>query len=236
MFIEIHGFNMVIHGMRKTDVVTLCDDFLGVRFDAFTTIKQYGEDKYFEIRYKFPNEETKESVYIKFKDRNPESMTIVNLKGSFFDNSADLRLSELLSWLKKFEWTPKQLDVAYVDDDNYLSIEKVITWCENRKKFCTGTLFRDRARFQNVEKEFESIRLLKPKSGTNYATIYVRKDTGYLRIEIKFRNEDKIRYLLDSYSDQKPDKFNKKSLRLLVSCIDFITSETKKTKKPKQYG
>ncbi|GFE60780.1 hypothetical protein [Geobacter sp. AOG2] len=234
MFIEIHGLNMVIHGMGKQDIITLCDCYLGLKFDAFTTIKEHEGGKYLEKRYKFPNEDAKESVYIQFKDRKPDSMTIVNLKGSFFDNSPDFRLSKLLAWLAKYQWTPKQLDVAYVDDDNYLSIDKIICWCEDRKKYCAGSLFGNRPKILREEKDFDAIRLAKATSTTNYGTIYVR-DTGHVRIEIKIKNIDKILYLLDSYDDKKPRKFNDRSLKLLVSCIDFITSKTKKTRDPDQY-
>lgn len=234
MFIEIHGLNMVIHGMTKHDVVTLCDRYLGIKFDAFTIIKEHGEDKYLEMRYKFPDEETKESVYIKYKDRKPDSMTIVNLKGNYFDNSPDFRLSKLQAWLTKFQWTPKQLDVAYVDDDNHLSIDRVIQWCENKKKYCTGSLFKNRPKILYEEKDFDAIRLAKATSTTNYGTIYVR-DTGHVRIEIKIRNKDKILYLLKSYDDNNPRKFNSRSMKLLVSCIDFITAKTKKTRDPDQY-
>lgn len=234
MFIEIHGFNIVIHGMSKQDTKILCDRYLGIKFDAFTTIKEHKGD-YLEIRYKFPDEDAKESVYIKFKDRKPDSMTIVNLKGSYFDNSPKFRMSELLAWLVRYQWTPKQLDIAYVDDDNFLSIDKMIHWCENKKKYCAGSLFRDRPKILREEKDFEAIRLAKAKSVTNYGTIYVRPDTGYVRIEIKIKNKDKILYLLDSYSDKNSHKFNTRSIKLLVGCIDFITSKTKKTRDPDQY-
>jgi len=234
MYIEIHGFNLVIHGMRNKDVVTLCDHYLGLKFDGFTTIKERKEE-YFEVRYKFPNEEAKESVYIKFKDKKPDSVTIVNLKGSYFDNSPDFRLSKLLGWLASYNWTPKQLDVAYVDDDNCLSIDRVIHWCENVKKYCTGSLFRNRPKILREEKDFDAIRLSTARSVTNYGTIYVRPDTGHVRIEIKFKNKDKILYLLDSYNEKKPRNFNMKSAKLLTSCIDFITAKTKKTRNPNEY-
>lgn len=233
MFIEIHGFNMVVHGMIKQDVVTLCDHLLGIKFEAFTTIKEHKVD-YLEIRYKFPDEGTKESVYIRFKDRKPNSMTIVNLKGKYFDNSPDFRLSELLAWLARYQWTPKQLDVAYVDDDNHLSIDKIISWCENYKKYCSGSLFKSSPKIVKEGKKFDAIRLAKATSVTNYGTIYVR-DTGNVRIEIKIRNRDKILYLLESYYDGKPRKFDVRSKKLLVSCIDLITSKTKKTRDPDQY-
>lgn len=234
MFIEIHGLNMVIHGMSKQNVVTLCDHYLGLKFDGFTTIKERKEE-YFEARYKFPYEEAKESVYIKFKDTKPDSMTIVNLKGSYFDNSPDFRLSKFLGWLDSYNWTPKQLDVAYVDDDNCLAIDSVINWCENVKKYCTGSLFRTRPKILREEKDFDAIRLSTARSVTNYGTIYVRPDTGYVRIEIKFKNKDKILYLLESYNDKKPRKFNIRSTKLLISCIDFITAKSKKTRNPDEY-
>jgi len=50
MLIEIHGFNMTIHGMNKSDVKTLCDSLLGLKFEAFTTIKEYNADKYWFTR------------------------------------------------------------------------------------------------------------------------------------------------------------------------------------------
>lgn len=233
MDIEIHGFNMVVHGMIKQDIVTLCDHFLGIKYIDFTTIKEHKDD-YLELRYKFPEEETKESVYIKFKDRKPDSMTIVNLKGKYFDNCDKFIMSKLLAWLDRYSWTPKQLDVAYVDDNNYLSIDKIICWCESYKKYCYGSLFKNCPKILYEGKYFDAIRLAKPTSVTNYATIYVR-DTGHIRIEIKIRNRDKILYLLDSYDDNKPHKFNVRSKRLLMSCIDFITSKSKKTRDPDQY-
>ena len=237
MFIEPHGFNMVIHGMKKQDVVTLCDQYLKIKFDAFTTIKEY-KDKYFKKRYKFPDEKTQESVFIQFKDNKPDSMTIVNLKGSYFDNSPHFRLSKFLAWLVQFQWTPKQLDVAFLDNDNYLSIDKIIRWCENKKKYCVGSLFRNKLNvvYDLLEgKKFDSIQLGKATSVTNYGTIYIRPDTGHIRIEIKFKNKEKLLYLLDSYKDKKPNRFNNRSKKLLRSCIDFITEETKQTRDTDKY-
>ena len=59
----------------------------------------------------------------------------------------------------------------------------------------------------------------------------MRPKTGFIRIEIKFRNKSKIRYILEHYNDKKLEQFENSSLELLVNFIDFITPQSKKNER-----
>ena len=231
MFIEIHGFNAVVHRMEEKDLVQLCDKHLKISYDSFDSNEN---GKYITLKYALGN--ASESVFIRYHDKLLSSQTIVNLKGSFFDNSPQFKLKNLLSFLSRFDWNPTQLDIAFVDDQKCLTIEKIIAWCNRKDKYCTGSLVaRKNPEIVSEMKRFSRVQLGSAKSVTNYGTIYVRPDTGYIRIEIKVRNADKIRFLLKDYDDKNPHILEVRSRKVLVGCIDFIKSISKKTRKPELY-
>lgn len=222
MHIEIHGFVVSIHGVSEKDISELCN-ILGIDVDLFK--KKFGNAKV--LKHAFGK--VKESVKIKFN--TDTGYVLLILHGSFFDNSPDFRLEKLRHFLSQFKHTPKQLDVAFTDDKKYMKIEDVVRWCGNCDNYCTGNLVaRNAPEVVTKKMVFDRIHLDSASSKTNYGTIYVRPDTGFIRIEIKFKDQNKINYLLKNHSKKKTRRFKKRSLKLLVSCINFIKWPNKKDK------
>jgi len=225
MQIEIHGFTVVMHGMKDNDVTELCS-VLHIDFDLFiknevdihkTFVHAFGKGK--------------ESVYIVTKNLGREnSYARLTLHGSFFDNSPDFKLRKLLNFTSRFESTPIQLDVAFNDDKNCLSLKNIRHWFAHDDEYCKGPLVRTAPREVTCRGEFERIQLGSARSRTYYGTIYIRPDTGFIRFEVKFKNKNKIRYLLENYNDKNPVQFENNSRQLLVNCIDILTPQTKKNK------
>jgi hypothetical protein len=60
-------------------------------------------------------------------------------------------------------------------------------------------------------------------------------NTGFVRIEIKLKQKDKIKHILDDYSLGKNNVFESRSLELLVGCINFITARSKKNRVTSKY-
>ncbi|MBC7949668.1 MAG: hypothetical protein H7Y42_17410, partial [Chitinophagaceae bacterium] len=79
------------------------------------------------------------------------------------------------------------------------------------------------------------IQLGSSSSKTNYGTIYRRPDTKLIRIEIKFKKKEKIEYILENYSTNNLQQFNKRSLESLVGCINFVTAQSKKNRVKSKY-
>lgn len=228
MEIEIHAFVVTIKKITPEELKMLVKDYLHLDFTEFT---ESGRNNYFNWKYSFGK--NKESVDIRgpIDEEGNLNYLKLNLHGSFFDNSPDFRLDELLNIMTKYGYTLKQLDVAFTDDKKYLSSNKMARWCNDYKTYCKGSLVKIIApgiRYAN--NEFDRIELGSAKSLTCYGTIYVRPDTGYVRIEIKVKSEDKIKYLLDKYSMDNIHDFEQKSIQLLVGCIDFYTATSKKNR------
>lgn len=229
MDIEMHGFVVVVHGMKKKQLARLCRNYLKIDIKLFSRNERRN---CITLEYKFGK---KKSVYINHYKSGIKSQTNIELNGSFFDNASDFKMDELLHYISKFKWTPKQLDVAYVDDKKCLDIKKIRKWCGHSKKYCNGSLVRTPPLNVYSEGKFCRIQLNSATSKTNYGTIYVRPDTGFIRIEIKFKSKEKIHFMMDRYKDIDPKKFKSNSLKLLVGCIDFVTAKSKRTRKPESY-
>lgn len=160
----------------------------------------------------------------------------MTIHGEFFENGPDFSLKRLLKFISRFNHTPKQLDVAFNDDNKCLNIEKIRYWCAFDDDFCMGSLVARTAPGELTRRRaFERIQLSSARSKTNFGTIYVRPETGFIRFEIKFKNKDKIEYLLENYSSKHPEQFESRSLGALVSCINFISHQSKMNKNAKKY-
>lgn len=221
MEIEIHGFVVVIHNIGREEIKKLTNDILHIDYE------QYSESNFQnKLTLKYAFGKSGESVCIKStssEDNGEFCYITVNLHGSFFDNSPEFKFEELLSLLSKYKYTPKQLDVAFNDNNKMLTIENVIRWCNEPESYCTGSLFRRSVpgvRYKSTI--LDRIELHTASSSTNYGTIYVRPNTGCIRFEIKFKSKEKIEYILGDYNSQNNDQFQQKSLRALVGCINFI--------------
>ena len=102
--------------------------------------------------------------------------------------------------------------------------------------YTTGTLVKYRAPRKIVEEtKVISLQLGPPTSRTAFGTIYRRPKTRFIRIEIKLKKAEKIKFLLDVYSIKNIGLFHKRCLQVLDSCLKFITPSSKKTRKPELY-
>ncbi len=236
MYIEKHAFNSVIHGMTENDVPNFCTNILKIQFELFRP-GEFNDTK----TYKYSFGKAKVSVYIRVNTSNKIGYVTLDLKGSFFDNSPDFRFDDLLEFLSNFEYTPKQLDIAYNDDQKTLSTKEIVRWCRDCDYYCKGSLVEREAPEEVRRKwKFRRIQLGFARSKTNYATIYRRrvKILGrfkrLIRIEVKLKDKDKIAYLLENYCDENPIQFETRSLELLNSCINFVTLTNKKRRKRQQ--
>jgi hypothetical protein len=141
----------------------------------------------------------------------------------------------LLKYLSKYEYTPKQLDVAFNDNQRLISKETVVHWCNDSDDYCIGDLVAKRApEVVNCKRELSRIHLASARSKTNYGTIYFRRKAQRLRLEIKFKVAGKIQYLLEDYSPENIQQFEARCLKSLVSCIDFVTPSSKRRRAPKR--
>lgn len=233
MHIEIHGLYVVIHKIPIEEVKYLCDEVLKIKFESMMppTDKSSNHAKFIK---KFAK--AQESLCIIRYGANGDVHTTLNLHGSFFDNSPDFRFKKFLMFISMYKHTFKQLDIAFNDNDRCMSRKEVIHWCNNPDEYCVGSLVdKIDPDIGSKRKKIHTIKLGNPKSTISYGTIYRRPKKRYWRFEIKFKDKQKIMYLLEKYNEKKPQKFHKRCLELLVSCINFITPQSKKNRKPSLY-
>lgn len=233
MEIEIHGYVATIHRMRLEDIKEMITDYLHIDSSQFTRTGF----RYLKLKYAFGKARESVSIMCGTEDEfGYYNYLKVNLHGSFFDHSPEFRLEEFIRHISKFGYTPKQLDVAFTDNKNCLSIRDVERWCNERKEYCTGSLVRRASPgIRYTDGVVDRIELSSATSLTNFGTIYIRPDTGHIRIEIKFKDKDKINFLIDDYSIRKIHSFEDRCIRALVGCIDFITPTSKRKRSPDKY-
>lgn len=225
MHIEIHELYTVIHRIQLEAIRTLCDDVLKVKFDSMIP---KGRTSNCSEWYK-PFEVAKESILIKKFGQGDTGYTVLNLHGSFFDNSRDFRLVDLFMFLSDYRHTYKQLDIAFNDDGTCLLDVEIDHWIKNYQDYCAGTLVSEYPpKRLMIGYDIDAIRFGLPKSKNMYATIYKRPDTELWRVEIKIKDKKKILSMLKVFDDEKRKRFNKKSRDLLYTCIRFVTPSSKK--------
>ena len=225
MQIDIHGFVASIHGMIQADIVEMFN-ILGVSMELCIT-NAIGTSKEYTHSFKEVM-----SLYIR---ANSTGYVLLNLHGSFFDNSPEFRLRQLLRFLSRFQHTFKQLDVGYNDDLKCMTKKVILFWFRNKNDYITGSLARYKFKNLYSQRKFDCIQLGSAKSTTNFRTIYVRPETGFIRFEIKFKNIDKIKYILKDYSTKNPEQFHTRSIESLVSCINIVTAQSKKNRVVSKY-
>lgn len=230
MKIEIHDFYVVIHGMSVDEVKTMCNKVLKIDYESFVVKKESSFTK--EMSKTLGN--SGESVSL-IHYQTDESMTKLHLHGSFFNNSPDFRMKKFLKFLENYKYTPKQLDVAFNDNERHLSKKEVLRWCKHSRDYCTGSLVsKHKPRREEEEGKTQFLKLGKASSTINFGTIYRRPKPWHWRFEIKFKDKNKILELLRDYSDKNPQPFNERSLQALVSCIDFVIPNSKKSRTTKK--
>jgi hypothetical protein len=241
MQIEIHGFNATIPNMPVTDIDKLCTDYLGIEPDMFD-VSEYGNYK--TLKYTFANAKenewsflkAKESVAIKYDGSKDEPYVFLRLKGSFFDCSPKFKLDETIKFLSTYGCKPTQLDVAFNDDKSCLTEKEMRHWCDFSDENCTGTLVRRMPpEVVTSKKKLSRIQLGKASSKSCHGTIYIRPDTELFRFEIKVKEELQILHLLEKYDTADMQEFNEISKNLLVTCIHFVTSYSKLSRKKSKY-
>lgn len=244
MHIEIHGLALAAHGMSLIDLDVLFDDHLKISRESYVT-GEFGNTRIF----KYSPNKSGEMVYIsyfsdiesprsKLRGIDPaeikESSLKLNLHGSFFDDN-DFRLRKFLKFISTFNPTFKQLDIAFNDDKKCLKKKELIHWSKDSGYYCKGDLVKRQVPY-NVygNRKLVRIQLGSARSKSNFGTIYKRPDTKYWRIEIKLKHNDKIKYVLENYSDKKRQQFEDRSLETLVKCINFVTPGSKKKSNPRK--
>ena len=135
MEIEIHGFNVVVHGMTQEDEEELCDEVLGISFDLLKA-SRFGN----AVKLTHSFGKAKESVYIRTNRSGGNSYSIINLKGSFFDHSPYFSFEKLLAFLSRFKYTFKQIDIAFNDNNKHLTKKDLLYWCRYSDDYCVGSL------------------------------------------------------------------------------------------------
>ena len=225
MKIDIHGLVASIHGMSQAAVVEMFS-ILGIMMDLCNP-NAIGTSKTFTHSFK-----GEESLYIRV---NPTGYVLLILHGSFFDNSPTFRLRKLLRFLSRFKHTFKQLDVGFTDDLKCMTKEDVLRWFRYKKDYCTGSLVRYNLKTLYESRKFDCVQLGSAKSKTNFGTVYIRPETGFIRFEIKFKKKEKIEYILEDYSSKNLERFHSRSLESLISCINFITPRSKKNRIASKY-
>lgn len=177
----------------------------------------------------------KESICIKRYTYPDRRYTVINLHGSFFDSVKNFKMDRFMKYISRYKFTPKQLDIAFNDDEKHISKERVLYWCNYCEDNCMGSMVEKQAPDVVLTKrELNRIQLLSPKSKVNYGTIYFRPDTGNFRLEIKFRAKNKICQILDTLGPDRT-QFENFCRRALVSCINFVRPSSRKSKRPEKY-
>jgi hypothetical protein len=228
MQIEIHGLYVVIHSIPLDEVKYLCDEILKIKYySMLATGKSSNTSKLIK---KFAK--AQESVCIKRYGANGDVFTTVNLHGTFFECSKGFKFVKFLTFVSMYKHTFKQLDIAFNDNNRCLSKKEVIHWCNYPDDYCTGSLV-DKLDpdIGRKRRKTHIIKLGNAKSTISYGTIYRRPELKRWRFEIKFKSNDKIMYLIEKYSEIKPQQFHKRCLRFLVGCINFVTPQSKKNGK-----
>ena len=264
MHIEIHGFTTTIKRLTPQQADYLCRDILHINSSRFKTSDYKGS---VSKAFAFPGSKESvairlgtlkdsshiaERTHTEYDNHGQRQISKyseyqkgeqyydfprLTLHGSFFDNSPDFQLGSLLKFLTSLGWTPKQLDVAYTDDQQHTTLEDWRRWLgEDWKSYCTGSLFRKSPPGEKTEGgKFIRFELASASSKTNYASIYIRPDTGLIRNEIKYKDEEKIKHLLSAWDQESPVAFYKRAVAAMVSCIDIVTPSSKKTRCPDKY-
>ncbi|NJD37383.1 MAG: hypothetical protein FIA89_03540 [Geobacter sp.] len=237
---EIHGLTIVIRELYDTEVTKICD-LLGVKRFRWTK-KEYKDS----VSYSYAFKGVKESIYYRLgsPQKNDHGKEVyyfsrLTLHGSFFDNSPRFDLDKFLATLSELsDWTPKQLDVAYMDTPRVvdgsdvlqpiISLDKWLEWCgPEYKKYLSGNILRKTTcRVVTTAGMFERIELGNASSATSYGTIYVRPN-GVTRLEIKFRDSDQINYIL---CPDFPENAHTRRLNALTTQFSVCSYGTARTR------
>jgi len=229
MHIEIHGLALSAPGMSLNDLDVLFDDHLKISRASYVT-NDHGNSRIF----KYSPDKSGEMVYISYFSNIEKSSLKLNLHGSFFDNN-DFRLRKFLKFISTFNPTFKQLDIAFNDDKKCLKKKLLLHWSRYSGDYCKGDLVKRQVPYIVFgNRKLIRIQLASARSKSNFGTIYKRPNTKYWRIEIKLKHNDKIKHVLENYSDKKRQQFEKRSLETLVKCINFVTPGSKKKSNPRK--
>lgn len=230
MIIDIHCLNCTILGADSTHILEIIES-LGVDIGLY----RYGKFGYAEtFTYKFGRQE---SIYIRINRHKDSNYMMIKLNGSFFNNSPDFDMRHYLNLLSRHQFSIKQIDIGYNDNEKCLNMKDIKRWCAYPEDYCTGSLVSARKRPEKVVKQRKLVRIQlgSARSKANYGTIYRRADTKFIRFEIKLKDRLKIDYLMESYRTGATEEFNQRCLHVLISCVNFVDYHTKKRRVLSQY-
>jgi hypothetical protein len=238
MLININGFNFSMSNVTDQQIHTLIQ-ILGIPLQAFQRSEYKGR-----LKLEYGLLRDKKSIALSLGQLQRTSFAIgyyqsafVKLDGSFFDKSPDFQLKALLQFLdQSISWSPKQLDISYLDDEQQLTVNDYRLWLgSDWKSYCAGSLFKHPPKELTAAGNFCLFQLGSPSSKANHATIYVNPETGFLDHKVTFRDSVKVRYLLKKYSEASLQQFTEQAINALVSCMDFITPSSHETKAVAKY-
>jgi len=166
--------------------------------------------------------------------------TSANISNKDCDVLLDLKLEglpnidmhKLHKFVGRYSHKVIQLDISYIDDLHHLSTKVIKNWFKqdnsigNLVKYCSPRYVRKAGKLHQVKLESK-------ESTANYGYICMGSKSGSMEFNIRIKKKDKIEYILDQLDDTK--QMESRCLKLLVSLIDFITSETKKTRIKSKY-
>lgn len=225
MQIKITKYNILINKMDYADLKLLVNKYLGINFDSFVqkTVNN-------SLIYEYAVEGVK--------------MVKINTKDNIIDNDCDVLLdlnlkcmpncdlNKLHKYVNRFGIKVNQVDILYVDDLHHLSVNAIEDWFKHDNSI--GCLVKYCApRFVRKEGELHRVKLESKESTANYGYICMQSKSGSIEFKIRVKKKEKIQYVLSELGDAK--QLEVQCLRLLVSLIDFITSESKKARIKSKY-
>lgn len=241
MYIEIHLFTATMRRLSPENVQELIK-ILGIHPDQFKRKIGY-QNGSLSLSHAFAP--AKESVYLQLgvlKQLEGDIQAYyhcprLTLHGSYFDNSPEFDLERLLRFLERFQGNIHALDIAYCDDQAVTNLEDWLrVFGADYQVYCLGNLFKRSGApgVRTAGGRFERVEIGKASSSSSYATMY-RRPNGTIRLELKYRDPEQIAYLLELYSQNDRSLFNERALQALVSAIDIVTPDTKRTRNPDRY-
>jgi hypothetical protein len=240
MEINIQGFQASMNNVTEEQIQELVQ-ILGIP-DQFYQRSECNE----RLKRKYGIDGKNESVSLSLGQLEPPAnpfkkgyyaFPLLKLYGAFFENCPEFQFGNLLQFLNhSFSWKPKLLNIVYTDDQQCLTVEDYRQWLgTDWKSYCTGSLCKMPPEEVTVAGFPSRFQLGIPTSKANCATVYVGPGTGLLKHEITFRDPTKIKYLLEEYNSASPERFDERVIEALVSCIDFVTPSSHRTKSPGKY-
>lgn len=256
MYIENHQFKATIRALTESDLEELIE-LLGIPKNLWKEKTNYKTGEIYGYQYAYGA--ARQSVYIytgKLADNFMQPVTrdicidkqfiptgyepfyreaYLLLHGSYFDHATDFNFGRLLQFLARVGYSPRELDVAFCDDQGVTRLDDWLRVFDNHRKHIIGNIIRkQKILVVRDSGRFERVQIGAAKSKTMYGTMYLRPD-GIIRLELKMRNAKQIIELLSYYKEDDRTAYHQMALSILTATLDVITEDTKRTRQPDLY-